>query len=101
MQKTEEETNWTFEDWIEAGKQYAADHPELGLWPFQIKEMASDWAWRMEGCPITPESIEFTYDDWINGCSPYSVHSRATPSSEESGYDFIEAYRRKYGLDTD
>lgn len=93
MEKTE--TKYTFEDWIEAGKQYAADHPELEFWPFQVNTMASDWAWRMEGIEITSESIEDAYDDWTNGMSPYSVHSRATPNHERDGYDFHGMYNRK------
>lgn len=64
-----------FEEWHDAARQYAAEHPELGLWPFQIEAMASDWAWRMEGAEITAESRESAYQDWISGNNPYSVHT--------------------------
>lgn len=83
-----------FELWHDAGRQYAKDHPELELWDFQIETMASDFAWRMEGMPITPENVEMAYQDWISGNSPYSVHSRATPRSIEDGYDFGEQCNR-------
>jgi hypothetical protein len=83
-----------FELWHEAGWQYAKDHPELDMWDFQIKEMASDFAWRMEGMDITPENVEWAYQDWISGQSPYSIHSRATPGRIEDGYDFMEQCRR-------
>lgn len=63
----------TFEDWVEAAKEYAEAH--LDLWPFQVNAMASDFAWRMEGCPIDEESLQHAYDDWVSGNNPYSIHT--------------------------
>lgn len=63
----------TFEDWVEAAQEYAEEH--LDLWPFQVKEMASDFAWRMEGCKITKKAVQHAYDDWISGNNPYSIHT--------------------------
>lgn len=74
-----------FEDWHVAGAQYAADHPELDLWPFQIKTMASDFAWRMEGCEITPETVQNAYEDWISGNNPYSVHTVRLDGYDQTG----------------
>lgn len=91
MEDTEKDN---FELWHDAGHKYAADHPELELWEFQVKAMASDFAWRMEGMEITDENVQYAYDDWISGKSPYSVHSRATARSIEEGYDFMEQCRR-------
>lgn len=73
-----------------AAEKYAADHPELGLWPFQVKAMASDWAWRWEGMQVTPERVECAYEDWISGSNPYSVHSIGL-----DGYDMQEDWRRR------
>lgn len=80
----------TFEGWMVAAEKYAADHPELGLWDFQIKAMASDWAWRWEGMEVTPERTEKAYADWISGNNPYSVHTIIL-----DGYDSEEDWRRK------
>lgn len=63
----------TFEDWKQAAADYAAAH--LDLWPFQVQEMASDFAWRMEGSNITEDSVQYAYNDWISGNNPYSVHT--------------------------
>lgn len=97
----------SFKDWKAAARQYAADHPELDMWEFQVEAMASDFAWRMEGCNITPESVEYAYQDWISGNNPYSVHTIGL--RHEDGYDYPEWVRRKkataeeehrqYGLD--
>lgn len=78
-----------FEDWHVAGAQYAADHPELGLWEFQITAMSSDFAWRMEGAEITSENVQRAYEDWISGNNPYSVHTVRL-----EGYDQQESWRR-------
>lgn len=80
----------SFEGWWAVAEKYAADHPELGLWEFQVKDMASDWAWRCEGFEITPENIEWAYADWISGNNPYSVHTVCL-----DGYDRDEDWRRK------
>lgn len=79
----------SFEAWHVAGEEYAAEHPELDLWPFQIKAMASDWAWRWEGIMPTPELKEKAYADWISGNNPYSVHT-----VPKDGYDDHEQWRR-------
>lgn len=98
----------SFKDWKKAARQYAADHPELDMWEFQVENMASDFAWRMEGVNITPESVEYAYQDWISGNNPYSPHTIGL-RSQEFGYDYWEWVRRKdaiaeekhrqYGLD--
>ena len=62
-------TKNSFEDWHIAAAEYA--HKHLDLWDFQIKEMASDFAWRMEGADITDESLHEAYEDWISGNNPY------------------------------
>lgn len=80
----------TFEEWMVAAEKYSADHPELGLWDFQVKAMASDWAWRWEGMEVTPERMERAYEDWISGNNPYSAHTIML-----DGYDRDESWRRK------
>lgn len=75
--------------WKKAAREYAANHPELDLWPFQIDRMASDIAWRFEGLKITPESVQEAYEDWISGQSPYSPHTVPL-----DGEDLGESIRR-------
>lgn len=79
----------SFEDWHDAARQYAAEHPELELWDFQIEAMASDWAWRWEGSEITPQRMERAYQDWISGNNPYSVHT-----VQLEGYDNTQQWAR-------
>lgn len=83
----------SFEAWHDAGRDYALRHPELDLWEFQIKNMSSDFAWRMEGCLITLESIDHAYADWISGNNPYSVHTIPMWDIEQ-GYDRDRKQRR-------
>lgn len=59
----------SFEQWVEAAAWYAKEY--LDFWPFQVSEMASDWAWRMEGCTITLENLHDAYEDWTSGFNPY------------------------------
>lgn len=75
--------------WKKAAHQYAAEHPEIDLWPFQIDRMASDIAWRYEGLKITPETVQEAYEDWISGQSPYSPHTVPL-----DGEDLSESVRR-------
>lgn len=79
----------SFEDWHVAAAKYAEEH--LDLWPFQVSEMASDWAWRWEGCKITSEILHEAYEDWISGFNPYcKPHNIAL-----EGYDQMGEYDHK------
>lgn len=79
----------SFKAWEKAARKYAAKHPEFDMWPFQINRMASDIAWRYEGCEITPDSVQEAYEDWISGQSPYSPHTVPL-----EGEDLAESIRR-------
>lgn len=63
----------SFEAWKKAARDYALE--QLDLWEFQIQALASDFAWRNEGIPITKENLDGAYADWISGRNPYSVHT--------------------------
>lgn len=84
----------SFEAWHDAGRDYAARHPELDLWEFQIKDMSSDFAWRMEGSLITLKSVDHAYADWISGNNPYSIHTIPMWDMKD-GYDRDESNRRE------
>lgn len=71
----------SYKDWEKAAKLYAEEH--LDLWPFQVEQMAHDWAWRNEGAKITLESVKESYADWISGWNPYSK----SHSIQLDGYD--------------
>ena len=75
--------------WKKAARKYAAEHPEIDLWPFQIERMASDIAWRMEGLETSPERMQEAYEDWVSGQSPYSPHNVPL-----DGEDLAESVRR-------
>lgn len=83
----------SFKAWTKAARKYAEDN--LDLWDFQVAKMASDFAWRNEGIPVTEKSLELAYADWVSGNNPYSPHSLRI-GDEHDGANYKEKEERKY-----
>lgn len=83
----------SFKAWTKAARKYAEDN--LDLWDFQVAKLASDFAWRNEGIPVTKKSLESAYEDWISGNNPYSPHT-LRKGDEHDGVDYEEKEARKY-----